>query len=81
MTASIETRRMARKAVSAHNSCPVEIIPGDSAPKLTGDPWHYETKSGRRIYHPSAYSSRGWSNMVYCHSTVRVVVGAEWSAS
>lgn len=27
--------------------------------------WYFETKGGTRIYHPSAYSKVGWSNMNY----------------
>ena len=32
------------------------------APGLT---FHYETRGGARIHHPSAYRKRGWSNCVY----------------
>jgi hypothetical protein len=30
------------------------------------------------IFHPNAYARKGWSNMVYCPSTRRVEVGADW---
>ena len=36
---------------------------------ITGDFCHYATRGGARIEHPRAYAKRGWSNMIYCHST------------
>lgn len=77
---TLAMRRAARKACGAWNNCHVEVIDGASEPEIAGESWHYETRCGRRIYHPSAYSRRGWSNMVYHCSTLRVVVGAEWFA-
>jgi hypothetical protein len=59
----------------------IEIVDGDAAPKATGDSWHYETRGGTWITHPSAYSKSGWSNMVYCSSTLAVRVGREWLAA
>lgn len=57
---------------------PVEIVEGSNPPRERGDSFHWETKGGTRIYHPSAYSRRGWSNMVYVGSSRRVEVGREW---
>lgn len=74
-----ELKRAARRFAGVHASCAVKIIDGSAAPKRIGQRWHYETKGGRYIYHPNAYAARGWSNMVYCHSTLCVVVGAEWN--
>lgn len=36
----------------------------------------YETKGGRPIYHPSAYSKKGWSNMVYVSAQCYVRLSA-----
>ena len=75
-------KRLARRAVGErpNSNVPVEVAPGAAAPKLEGESWHYETRTGLRIRHPSAYASRGWSSMVYCPSTRLVVVGKEWHA-
>lgn len=60
----------------------IEIVPGVAvAPRTVGESWHYETRSGLRIYHPAAYSQKGWSSMVYVASTRRVIVGEQWLAS
>jgi len=59
----------------------IEVIDGDSSPVATGTEWHYETRGGTWILHPSAYSKTGWSNMVYCSSTRCVQVGRAWLAA
>lgn len=66
---------------AAQDRTPVEVVPGTSPPLYEGSGWHYETRGGRVISSPSAYSKRGWSNMIYCASTARVVVGATWLAN
>lgn len=71
-------RRIAREAAGAHRSCPVDVVEGDAAPRLTGESWYFRTRGGAHIRHPSAYSRRGWSNMVYESSTLAVAVGREW---
>jgi hypothetical protein len=78
MNATLKTQ--IRKAACASGTpYPIVAIPEtNAAPKLTGESWHYETRGGTRISHPSAYSKSGWSNMVYCHSTIRIEVGANW---
>jgi hypothetical protein len=79
---TIEARRIARNAAEAsRNNLPVVVVEGDSAPVETGDSWHYETKGGTRIMHPSAYKKLGFSNMVYVSSTRRVEVGLDWLIS
>lgn len=60
------------------STCPVKIIDGNTEPKLTGESWCYRTRGGSYIYHPSAYSKNGWSNMVYHPSTRCIEVGREW---
>lgn len=57
---------------------PIEIVDGDNPPRLVGESSGYVTRGGRKIYHPSAYSKRGWSNMVYSPSTMRIEVGQDW---
>lgn len=58
---------------------PVEIVGGAAPPHVEGKDRHYTNRSGDRIRYPSAYSKKGWSSLVYRHSTRRIVVGAAWS--
>lgn len=74
-------RRAARQAVNAPGNCRIQVVDGAAAPTLAGEGWHWSTKGGKRIDHPSAYSRKGWGNMVYVASTRRVVVGREWLAA
>lgn len=74
----LKIKRIVRQAAAARSNCPIEVVPGDAAPRLVGTRPHHRTKGGDVIQHPSAYSRRGWSNMVYMPSTVRVVVGQQW---
>lgn len=62
----------------ADSRCPVRVEPGDAAPHIDGESWHYETRTGIPIRHPSAYAKRGWSSMVYYSSTFAVIVGEQW---
>jgi hypothetical protein len=64
--------------LSVRDRTPVELVPGDAPPVVRGEPWHYETRGGRLVHYPNAYARVGWSNLVYVHSTVRLVVGEEW---
>jgi len=76
---TIEARRIIRNAANASRSnLPVKVVAGSSEPLECGRSWHYETKGGSYIRHPSAYSKFGWSNMVYCSSTRRIEVGHDW---
>jgi hypothetical protein len=54
-----------------------------STPEISGkrSGWHYTTKTGKPIRHPSAYSKKGWSSMVY-HSAqyFTLTVGLRWIA-
>lgn len=60
---------------------PVKVKLGSwEPPRLLGQSWHYRTRTGRRIWHPSAYSRKGWSNMIYHRSTLQIVVGDNWLA-
>jgi len=79
VTLSAIARRIVRSAANAsRNNLPVEVIAGCAAPEERGHSWHYETRGGTRISHPSAYAKFGWSNMVYVCSTRRVEVGIDW---
>lgn len=84
LTTTKAYRRFSRIVRAACNCTgkpyPIAIVEGDDPPGTVGESWHYETKGGRRIYHPSAYSKRGWSNMVYCGSTKAIEVGRAWLA-
>lgn len=60
-------------------TCPIIVVADSSQqPQQRGASWHYTTRGGTRIYHPSAYSKSGWSNMVYHASTLRIEVGDRW---
>lgn len=80
-TITLAARRAARKLAGAHASCPVYVVEGNAAPAIAGQSYHWETRGGRRVYHPSAYARTGWSNLVYVSSTLCVEVGAEWLAA
>lgn len=75
--------RQVSKIVRAALNCsgtsyPIEFEDGFSPPRQEGTYHHWETRGGRRIYHPSAYSKNGWSNMVYIPSSICLVVGKGW---
>jgi hypothetical protein len=53
---------------------PTEYINGFGEARVEGESWHYTTITGIPIRHPSAYKKRGWSSMVYHHSTRKVLV-------
>lgn len=72
------SRTVRAEAGASGQSIPIEIQNTDAAPHIEGESWHYETRGGRHIYHPSAYSRRGWSNMVYYGSTRSIIVGRDW---
>ena len=75
----LQRRAIRRSAGERQANIRIEVIPGIAlAPQSVGNRWHYETKGGRMIHHPSAYSKKGFSNMVYVASTRRVIVGADW---
>lgn len=80
-TGSIEFRRAARRFVGqpAHSNIPVDVVDGREPPAIAGEGWRYETRTGIRIRHPSAYRKAGFSSMVYVRSTLRVRVGRRWN--
>ena len=54
-----------------------------STPEVTGkrSKWQYTTKTGKPIRHPSAYSKKGWSSMVYRSAQYfTLTVGLRWIA-
>jgi len=53
------------------------------SPHITGNrtKYHYATKTGKVIRHPSAYSKKGWSSMVYRSAQYfTLTVGLRWIA-
>jgi hypothetical protein len=75
----IQRRAILRSANESQKNIRIEVVPGIAlAPASIGESWHYETKGGRRIWHPGAYSRKGFGNMVYCASSRRVIVGSDW---
>lgn len=75
---TLAARRAVRIAADSENNLPVVVVSGAMEPTRKGRGFRYETRGGTVISHPSAYSRRGWSNMVYRCSTRRVEVGIEW---
>ena len=71
-------RRIARSHCDAPNNTPVVVVPGALAPRYVGVGCHYTNRSGSQVYHPNAYARKGFSSLVYRHSTLRVEVGARW---
>jgi len=68
-----------RRACGVHYHCvPIVRIAGDSAPVVTGSRGGYFTLGGTRINYPSAYSRRGFSNMVYRSDTRVITVGTSF---
>jgi len=81
-TRSREDRRVSKLVRAACSLTgtpyPITFEGGFAPPRLEGESYHWRTRGGRYVYHPSAYARRGWSNLVYHHSTHRIVVGAGW---
>ena len=74
-----QRRAILRSANESQSNIRIQVIPGIAiAPRTVGESWHYTTRTGLPIYHPSAYAARGWSSMIYHHSTRRVEVGELW---
>jgi hypothetical protein len=70
---------VARKELGAGNSVPVYVEDKSlKPPEYGGRSYHWETNGGRTIWHPSAYSKKGWSNMKYVASTRHILVGKDW---
>jgi hypothetical protein len=69
---------IARLYLHDRSNRPVQIIAGNQPPKFTGESGYFCTNGGQRIYHPSAYRRKGFSNMFYCHSTLKIEVGKQW---
>jgi hypothetical protein len=84
METTLCIRRAAREEAGAGPRVLVDVndrhpdIPEDGSPIEVGQSYGFETRGGTPIYYPSAYSKTGWSNMVYRHSTIRVIVTTTW---
>lgn len=77
----IEVRRLLREMFGfnpSYGTIWVDVIEDASAPRPKGRSGGFFTMGGTRIHHPSAYAKKGWSNMQYCCSTLRIVVGRGW---
>ncbi|HEY2250918.1 MAG TPA: hypothetical protein VGH74_07640 [Planctomycetaceae bacterium] len=74
---TLAQRRAARQAANAHSNCPVDLVDGDAAPRMTGRSYYWTTLSGKtEVRYPNAY---GWPTWYHC-STLAVTVGREWFA-
>ena len=72
------TARLRAHCGYAGRAFPVHIIPGMSAPIVSGSSGGFFTNGGTPIAHPSAYAKVGWSNMHYRCSTIRLTAGFGW---
>ena len=70
--------KVRRAAGSRPGPAPIVVTDGDAVPRRSGLAGHYTNKSGDFISHPSAYSRRGWSSMVYHPCTRMITVGQGW---
>jgi len=80
MTPCRNERRALRRlaGMDRHDSCPVRVTHGFSAPREAGESYHWTTPSGlTRVWYPGAY---GWPTM-YHASTRRIEVGIHWLAA
>ena len=72
-------RRIRKEAKTTWRTCPIWIvINGCFTPEFKGEPGYYTNRKGERIWYPNAYKRKGWNNMSYHPSTLRVEVGWEW---
>lgn len=70
-------RALRAQAKAPHKSTPVEVIPGNAAPKVKGESYYFTTPGGKPIFYPAAYR---WPK-VYHGSTIRVEVGSAYVAA
>jgi len=76
-----KNRQAIRSAASATGStCPIKIVEGANAPSYEGEGFYHTTRGGERVRHPGAYAKKGWSNLIYVASTLRIEVGTKWLA-
>lgn len=71
-----DAAQAARLMAGARQNMPVQVVPGDTAPRQAGESYYWTTPGGTLIRHPNAYR---WPT-VYHASTRRVEVGADWIA-
>jgi len=63
-----------RRKLGVHRGCRIEETATVTEPCIFGTGYHWTTRGGSPIRHPSAYARSGWSNMVYHASTIRIEV-------
>ena len=74
-----ERQKIRRSFGIKYTGVPVYVIPGSvQQPVLSGNKGGWYTSGGTPIVYPSAYSKKGWSNMVYKNSTRSISVGEEY---
>lgn len=64
-------------AGGVNHTTPVVVIPGDTAPVSRGQAGHHTFKNGGICQWPGSARRKGYKT-VYHHSTLEVIVGAEW---
>ena len=71
--------KLVRSAINCEGTpWTIDFIDGFDEPKLVGKGFHWTTRTGIPVQHPSAYSKEGWSSLVYHASTYRITVGKGW---
>ena len=72
-----DARRLVRQIAGAHTACPIELIPGESLPRLVGSSGHYVNPRGRIVHNRYRYERAG-GTCEYVSSTLHVTVGETW---
>ena len=79
MTPQIRTAVRRVFGLENNRGVPVKIAQwSNMEPRIYGEKGGHFTRGGSKIWHPSAYSRKGWSNMVYHCSTRFIIVGENW---
>lgn len=83
MTISLSAKKEIRSWVirnlkdKGYNSVPIIIGDGNHPPKLKGNSFRYENKSGNVINYPNAYR-KAFGKPIYINSTRHILVGSKW---
>lgn len=73
---------LAHLGLSGSGRYRIEYVDGFAPPKVVrgAKSYRWETRGGRPIQHPLAYSRVGWSSMTYVHAERGLIqVGAGWA--
>jgi hypothetical protein len=72
-----QIRSFAIRSIKTCASPTIQLIDGNSKPRIVGRTFRWETKTGKPVYYPNAYK-RAWGKPIYIASTRRIQVGKQW---